>query len=49
MRRVLRIMREHGILACDRPTSVRGLVMHDRTITTETPDEIRAIDTTRPH
>ena len=46
MRRVLRIMREHGILACDRPTGVRGPDTHDRTITTETPDEMWAIDAT---
>jgi len=46
MRRVLRIMREHGILACDRPTGVRGPETHDRTITTETPDEMWAIDAT---
>jgi putative transposase len=46
MRRVLRIMREHGILACDRPTGVRGPATHDRTITTETPDEMWAIDAT---
>ena len=46
MRRLLRIMREHGILACDRPTGVRGPETHDRTITTETPDEIWAIDAT---
>jgi putative transposase len=38
MRRVLRIMREQGILACDRPTGVRGPDPHDRTITTKTPD-----------
>jgi len=46
MRRVLRIMREHGILACDRPSGVRGPETHDRTITTETPDEMWAIDAT---
>jgi transposase InsO family protein len=46
MRRVLRIMREHGILACDRPTGVRGPDTHDRTITTKTPDEMWAIDAT---
>ena len=46
MRRVLRIMREHGIRACDRPTGVRGPETHDRTITTETPDEMWAIDAT---
>lgn len=46
MRRVLRIMREHGILACDRPTGVRGPATHDRTITTETPDEMWVIDAT---
>jgi hypothetical protein len=44
MRRVLRIMREHGILACDRPTGVRGPDTHDRTITTATHDEMWAID-----
>jgi len=46
MRRVLRIMREHGVLACDRPTGVRGPETHDRTITTATPDEMWAIDAT---
>lgn len=37
MRRVLGIMCEHGILACDRPTCVRGPNTHDRTITTDIP------------
>ncbi len=46
MRRVLRLMREHGVLACDRPTGVRGPDTHDRTITTKTPDEMWAIDAT---
>jgi len=46
MRRVLGIMREHGILAQDRPTGVRGPETHDRTITTKTPDEMWAIDAT---
>ena len=46
MRRVLRIMREHGILAQDRPTGVRGPETHDRTITTAKPDEMWAIDAT---
>jgi hypothetical protein len=46
MRRVLGIMREHGILACDRPTGVRGPDTHDRAITTKTPDEMWAIDAT---
>jgi putative transposase len=46
MRRVLRIMREHGILAQDRPTGVRGPDTHDRTITTAKPDEMWAIDAT---
>ena len=32
MRRVLRIVREHGILMGDRPTGVRGLETHDRAI-----------------
>lgn len=36
MRRVLRIMRENGILACDRRTGVRAPDTHDRTITAET-------------
>jgi len=44
MRRVLRIMLEHGIVACDRPTGVRGPATHDLTITT--PDEMWAIDAT---
>ena len=35
-----------GNLACDRPTGVRGPDTHDRTITTETPDEMWAIDAT---
>jgi putative transposase len=46
MRRVLRTTREHGILAQDRPTGVRGPDTHDRTITTAKPDEIWAIDAT---
>jgi transposase InsO family protein len=46
MRRVLRIMREHGILAQDRPTGVRGPETHDRTITIAKPDEMWAIDAT---
>ena len=46
MRRVLRIMREKAILACNRPTGVRGPETHDRTVTTKTPDEIWAIDAT---
>jgi hypothetical protein len=40
MRRVRRMMREHGILAGDRPTGVRGPDTHDRTITTKAPDEM---------
>ncbi len=39
-------MRAHGILAQDRPTSVRGPNTHDRTITTAKPDEMRAIYST---
>jgi putative transposase len=46
MRRVLRTMREHGILACDRPTGVRVPDTHDRTVTTKTPHEMWAIDVT---
>ena len=46
MRRVLRIMRENRLLACDRPVGVRGPHTHDRTITTETPDRMWAIDAT---
>jgi transposase InsO family protein len=46
MRRVLRIMREHGILAQDRPTGLRGPETHDRTITTAKPDQMWAIDAT---
>ena len=46
MRRVLRIMRENRLLACDRPVGVRGPDTHDRTITTETPDRMWAIDAT---
>jgi hypothetical protein len=39
-------MREHVVLACDRPTGVRGSHTHDRTITTKTPDETWTIDAT---
>jgi len=46
MRRIIRIMREHGILACDRPIGVREPDTHDRTITTETSDAMWAIDAT---
>ena len=46
MRRVLRIMREHGILAQDRPTGVRGPETHDRTITTAEPGDMWAINAT---
>lgn len=46
MRRVLRIMREHHILAHERRTGVRGPDTHDRTITTEKPDLMWAIDAT---
>jgi putative transposase len=44
MRRVLGIMREHGILAQDRPTGVRGPDTHNRTTMTARPDEMWAID-----
>jgi putative transposase len=46
MRRVLRIMREHYTLANERHTGVRGPGTHDRTITTEKPPLMWAIDTT---
>jgi putative transposase len=46
MRRVLRIMREHGILAQDRPTGLRGPETHDRAITTAKPERTWAIDAT---
>ena len=45
-RRVLRLMREHGILAHQRSTSVRGPAVHDGTIVTQRPDEMWAIDAT---
>lgn len=45
-RRVLRIMREHHLLAHQRHSGVRGPTVHDRTITTLTPDEMWAIDAT---
>ena len=46
MRRVLRLMREHGLLAQQRSTTVRGPQVHDRTIVTERPDRMWAIDAT---
>jgi hypothetical protein len=46
MRRVLRIMRELGTPAQDRPTGALGPETHDRAITTAKPDEMWAIDAT---
>jgi putative transposase len=46
MRRVLRIMREHHLLACSRPVGVRGPRTHDGSIITEKPDDMWAIDAT---
>ena len=46
MRRVLRIMREHGLLAHQRSVAVRGPQVHDRTIVTDRPDRMWAIDAT---
>jgi putative transposase len=46
MRRGLRLMREHGLLAQQRSTTVRGPHVHDRTIVTERPDRMWAIDAT---
>jgi putative transposase len=46
MRRVLRIIREHHMLAHERHTGIRGPDTHDRTITTEKPDLMWAIDAT---
>jgi transposase InsO family protein len=46
MRRVLRLMREHGLLAQQRSTIVHGPQVHDRTIVTERPDRMWAIDAT---
>ncbi len=46
MRRVLRIMRGHGLLARQRSVAVRGPQVHDRTIGTDRPDRMWAIDAT---
>jgi hypothetical protein len=40
MRRVLRIMREHGLLAHQRSVAVRGPQVRDRTIVTDRPDRM---------
>lgn len=45
-RRVLRLMREHGLLAHQRPEAVRGPRSHDGTITTERVDEMWGTDFT---
>lgn len=45
-RRVLRIMREHDLLAPTRAGVPRGPVEHDGTIVTERPDQMWAIDAT---
>ena len=45
-RRVLRLMREHELLAHDRSTTVRGPAVHDGTIVTQQPDVMWAIDAT---
>ncbi len=44
MRRVLRIMREHGLLAHQRSVAIRGSQIHDRTIVTDQPDRMWSID-----
>jgi putative transposase len=46
MRRGLRLMRKHGLLAQQRSTTVRGPQVHDRSIVTERPDRMWAIDAT---
>jgi putative transposase len=46
MRRVLRIMRAHGLLASQRPTAIRGPQVHEGTIVTQRPDQMWAIDAT---
>ena len=46
MRRVLRIMRAHGLLASQRPTAIRGPQIHEGTIVTQRPDQMWAIDAT---
>jgi putative transposase len=46
MRRVLRLMREHRLLAHQRSVAVRGPQVHDRTIVTDRPDRMWAIDAT---
>lgn len=45
-RRVLRLMREHGLLAHQRPGAARGPRSHDGTITTERVDEMWGTDLT---
>jgi putative transposase len=45
-RRVLRLMREHGLLAHQRPGSPRGPRAHDGTITTERVDQMWGTDMT---
>jgi hypothetical protein len=46
MPRVLRIMREHGLLAHQRSVAIRGPQIHDRTIVTDRPDRMWVIDAT---
>jgi transposase InsO family protein len=45
-RRVLRVMREHGLLAHQRPGCPRGPRVHDGTITTEQVDQMWGTDLT---
>jgi hypothetical protein len=45
-RRILRLMREHGLLAHQRPGAARGPRSHDGTITTERVDEMWGTDFT---
>lgn len=45
-RRVLRVMREHGLLAHQRPGSPRGPRVHDGTITTDRVDQMWGTDMT---
>src|SRR3954452_8407906 len=45
-KRVLRLMREHGLLAPTRTVRRRSRRLHDGRITTDTPDELWATDPT---
>lgn len=46
MRRVLRIMRAHGLLVSQRPTAISGPQVHEGTIVTQRPVQMWAIDAT---